>query len=186
MPSKRYWAKNNPELDFEETVNKTIFFIDNFKYKKFIHISSISARCQSSTVYGINKKKSENVVLQNLNNLVLRLGPLYGDGLDKGVLVDMLNSKTVYINENSKYSFTDASWVCEWIVGNLNLYRGIKEIGSKDYFTLSQIAKKINSKSAFEGDVDNQIIIDNEKYNSTSNDVLIFLKNLIKNELLNN
>ena len=57
MPSKRYWAKNNPELDFEETVNKTIFFIDNFKYKKFIHISSISARCQSSTVYGINKKK---------------------------------------------------------------------------------------------------------------------------------
>jgi hypothetical protein len=111
----------------------------------------------------------------------LRLGPMYGDGLDKGVLIDMLNSKTVYINENSKYSFTDVSWVCEWIVGNLNLYRGIKEIGSKDYFTLSQIAKKINSKSAFEGDVDNQIIIDDEKYSSKSNDVLIFLKNLIKN-----
>ena len=25
MPSKRFWAKNNPELDYAETVEKTKF-----------------------------------------------------------------------------------------------------------------------------------------------------------------
>tara|TARA_B110000967_G_scaffold199547_1_gene234079 strand:+ start:529 stop:1074 length:546 start_codon:yes stop_codon:yes gene_type:complete len=180
MPSKRYWAKNNFKLDFEETVNKTIFFIKNFNYKKFIHISTVSARCQLKTIYGINKKKSEEVVLKKLNNLVIRLGPMYGNGLDKGVLIDMLNSKTVYINGDSKYSFTNVSWVCEWIINNLNLYNGIKEIGSKDYLTLSQLAKKINSKSTFEGEIDNQTIIDKENYNSKSEDVLIFLRNITK------
>ena len=177
MPSKRFWAKNNHELDFQETVDKTFFFIENFNYKKFIHISSISARCQLTSVYGINKKKSEDAVLQNSKNLVLRLGPLYGDGLDKGVLIDMLNSKTVYIDGNSKYSFTNISWVCEWVTKNLSSHKGIKEIGSKDYFTLSQLAKKINSESNFKGEIDNQLIIDEEKYSSKSKDVLIYLKN---------
>jgi nucleoside-diphosphate-sugar epimerase len=177
MPSKRFWAKNNPEQDFQETVNKTIFFIKNFNYKKFIHISSISARCQLSSVYGVNKKKSEDIVLKNSKNLVLRLGPLYGDGLDKGVLIDMLNSKTVYINGNSKYSFTHIGWVCEWVIKNLISHKGIKEIGSKDYFTLSQLAEKINSKSNFKGEIDDQLIMDDEKYSSKSKDVLIYLKN---------
>ena len=96
MPSKRFWAKNNPELDYEETVNKTNFFIKNYNYKKFIHISSVSARCQLHTVYGANKKKSEDIVSKNSKNLILRLGPLYGKDLKKGVLVDMLESKTVF------------------------------------------------------------------------------------------
>ena len=29
-------------------------------------------------------KKSEEIVLQNPENLVLRLGPIYGENLDKG------------------------------------------------------------------------------------------------------
>ena len=37
MPSKRFWAKNNPDLDYKETVEKTKFFIENFDYQKFIH-----------------------------------------------------------------------------------------------------------------------------------------------------
>jgi len=177
MPSKRFWAKNNPDLDFEETVNKTNFFVKNYNYEKFIHISSVSARCQLTTVYGINKKKSEGIVLKNSNNLVLRLGAMYGEGLVKGVLIDMLNSKTVYIDGSSKYSFTNVNWICEWIIENMNLYSGTKEIGSKDYFVLAQLAKKINSKSNFEGEIDDQIIISKEKYDSKSIDVLNYLKN---------
>ena len=57
MPSKRFWAKTNPSLDYVETVEKTDFFTSKFKFKKFIHISSVSARCQLNTVYGKNKKK---------------------------------------------------------------------------------------------------------------------------------
>ena len=60
MPSKRFWAKKNPRNDYIETVEKTSFFLNNYKYKKFIHISSVSARCEKNTVYGKNKKISEN------------------------------------------------------------------------------------------------------------------------------
>ena len=177
MPSRRFWAKNNPAIVFKETVTKTNFFIDNYKYKKFIHISSVSARCQLNTVYGKNKKKSEDLVAQDSNNLILRLGPLYGEGLKKGVLIDMVNSKTVFINGNSKYSFTNINWVCEWIISKMNIHKGIKEIGSQDYLTLSDIAKKIKSKSKFEGEIDDQIILDNEIYDSKSFNVYDYLKN---------
>lgn len=177
MPSKRFWAKNNPDLDYTETVEKTDFFINNYTFKKFIQISSVSARCQLDTVYGLNKKKSEDLILKNSNNLIVRLGPVYGKGLNKGVLIDMLNNKTVYINGSSKYSFTNVEWIIEWIIKNMNNYVGIKEIGSKDFFILSELSKTLNSKSKFDGTIDDQIIVDKENYNSKSYEVLSFLKN---------
>ena len=177
MPSKRFWAKNNPKLDYEETVNKTVSFIQEFKYKKFVHISSVSARCQLNTIYGKNKRESEEIVVKKPNNLVLRLGPIYGSFLDKGVLIDMLKSKTVYINGASKYSFTNVEWICNWLINNIDNYSGIKEIGSKDFIVLSDLAKKINSNSNFEGEIDNQITEDSENYESKSEDVYYFLNN---------
>ena len=44
MPSARFWAENNPKLDFIETVKKTHDIIDSFPNSKIIQISSISAR----------------------------------------------------------------------------------------------------------------------------------------------
>ena len=52
----------------------------------------------------------------------------------------------------------------------------LKEIGSKDFLVLNEIAKKINSKSVFQGEIDNQLIIDEETYNSKSDEVFDFLK----------
>ena len=161
-------------------VEKTNFFTSKFKFKKFVHISSVSARCQLNTVYGKNKKKSEDIVAKNPNNLIIRLGPIYGDSLDKGVLIDMLKSKTVYIDGSSQYSFTDTKWIGNWLVDNINKYSGVKEIGSKDFIVLAELAKKINSKSNFEGVVDNQIIEDLEEYESKSNDVYKFLNDFKK------
>lgn len=184
MPSKRFWAKNNPKLDYVETVEKTIFFCNKFKFKKFIHISSVSARCQLNTIYGENKKKSEDIVLKKHENLILRLGPMYGDNLDKGVLIDMIKSNKVYIDGASKYSFTDINWIGKWLVDNINKYSGVKEIGSKDSITLSELARKINSTSTFEGLIDNQLIEDLEEYDSKSNYVYKFLNDFKKHETI--
>ena len=105
MPSKRFWAKQNPKKDYIETVEKTSFFLKNYKFNKFIHISTVSARCEKNTVYGKNKKISEKLVKNNDNkNLIIRLGSMFGKSLNKGVLIDILNSKTVFINGKSKYS----------------------------------------------------------------------------------
>ena len=178
MPSKRFWAKKNPKLDFEETVNKTKYFINNYNFKKFIHISSISARCEKKTTYGKNKLKSENIVKKFKNHLIIRLGPLFGKNLRKGVLIDMINSKTVFINGYSKYSFTDTKWITEWIVFNMFKIEGLIELGSNDYFILKDLALKIKSKSKFRGRLDNQIIKSNIKYKTNSKEVLKFLKKI--------
>ncbi len=176
MPSKRFWAKKNPEIDYDETVKKTKYFLEKFKYKKFIHISSISARCQRKTVYGRNKFLSENLVLKKKKNLVLRLGPLYGEKLEKGVLIDLINSKTVFVNKNSRYSFTSTNWIAKWIIKNYLKKKGLIEIGAKDYLLLRDIKKKLKSKSKFYGVLDNQIILSDEEYSCNSKEVFNFLK----------
>src|SRR3989344_9324519 len=55
MPGARFFAKNNPEQDFVETVQKTVDLVYGWKYKKFVQVSTVSARCQLDTVYGRHK-----------------------------------------------------------------------------------------------------------------------------------
>ena len=181
MPSRRFWAKQNPKKDYIETVKKTSFFLKNYKFKKFIHISTVSARCENNTIYGKNKKNSEKLVKNNNNkNLIIRLGPMFGKSLNKGVLIDMLNSKTVFINGKSKYSFTNIKWIANWIIKNMKTKKGLVEIGSKDYIKLRHIRDKIKSKSKFFGRLDNQIILSKKKYNVSSNEVYNFLKRKLR------
>ena len=104
---------------------------------------------------------------------------MYGEDLTKGVLIDMINNQKVYIDGKSKYSFTDVSWNSKWIVNNLNLKNKLVEIGATDYIELNKLAKLINSNSEFEGELDDQIILNEfERFNSSMN-VLDFLKKKI-------
>src|SRR3989344_5514186 len=61
MPSARFWAKNHPAEDFIETVKKTADLLYGWKFKKFVQISTVSARCQLDTVYGRHKAAAENL-----------------------------------------------------------------------------------------------------------------------------
>jgi dTDP-4-dehydrorhamnose reductase len=178
MPSKRFWAKTNPKLDFKETVLKTKYFIENYNYKKFIHISSISARCEKNTIYGKNKRASEFLVKKIKNYLIIRLGPMFGKKLTKGVLVDIMNDKTVYINKNSNYSFTSVDWIGKWVANNLFIKNKTIEIGSKNYIKLGNLAKKISSKSNFIGRTDHQIIRSNISHDSDTADVYDYLEKI--------
>ena len=182
MPSKRFWARQNPELDHEETVTKTKNILLDFKFKKIIHISSVSARCQPNTVYGKNKKISEELIQKTKDYLIVRFAAMYGKGLTKGVLMDMANNRKVYINGESKYSFTDVSWNTKWIVDNLNSKEKLVEIGATDYIKLNQLAKLINSTSEFDGKIDDQIILNKSYKFDCSIHVLSFL-NQKKNEI---
>jgi len=185
MPSRRFWAKQNPDLDHEETVIKTKNIISDFKFKKIIHISSVSARCQPNTVYGKNKKISEELIQKTNNYLIVRLAAMYGEELAKGVLIDMINNSKVFINGKSKYSFTDVSWNAKWIVDNLNSKEKLVEIGATDYLELSHLAKLIHSISEFNGEIDDQIILNKSYKFDSSMQVLVFLKRK-RNEISKN
>ena len=89
MPSKRFWAKSHAEEDFKETVQKTADFLYRWNYEKFVQISSVSARCELSAVYGRHKAAAEKIC--GKENLIVRLSSMYDERLSKGVLMDILS-----------------------------------------------------------------------------------------------
>ena len=68
MPSKRFWAEQNKNEDFQATVKRTFNIVNEWESLKIIQVSSISARSQLDTVYGRHKAAAEKLV-QNEKNL---------------------------------------------------------------------------------------------------------------------
>jgi len=149
MPAARFKAKNNPSEDFKETVEKTANIFYGTKFKKFIQISSVSARCQTDTVYGRHKLAAESIVNDG-NSLIVRLGPMFDDSLKKGMLIDILTGSTVYAGENSRYAFASLEFVGDWIVKNLDR-KGIQEVGAKNSISLRELVDELGLNVKFEG-----------------------------------
>ncbi len=179
MPSKRFWATQNPHQDFNETVQKTFRIMNDWESSKVIQISSISARSQPNTIYGRNKAAAEKLV-ENENNLILRLGPMYGDTLNKGVLIDLLKHDPVYISEESLYCFAPVDWVGEWIASNIHI-TGILDLGGNNAISVGKVAKSIGSNSIFKGPTDNQIVSKEIKFAPKAENVIKYILNYKKN-----
>ena len=173
MPSKRFWAKQNPHKDFHETVEKTFKISNDWKSTKIIQISSLSARSQLNTTYGRHKLAAEKLI-DNKSNLILRLGPMYGKSLNKGVLIDMKNNDPIYVSKESLYSFAPVNWVGEWISENMQLC-GVIDLGANNAIKLKEVAKRIGSKSTFTGPIDNQIISKRIKNGPEAENVIDFI-----------
>src|SRR3990167_1126462 len=173
MPSARFWAKNSPDKDFIETVKKTADLLHNWQFKKFVQISTVSARCQLDTVYGRHKAAAEALCNYG-DNLIVRLGALYGGAMKKGVLVDMLAGKKVYVDGASRYSFVSVDFCAQWVAANL-ARSGTVEVGGKNAITLTDVARHLGKDTEFEGDLNHQDIAEPEADFQEARDVLGFL-----------
>ncbi|HEY4507132.1 MAG TPA: NAD(P)-dependent oxidoreductase [Candidatus Paceibacterota bacterium] len=156
MPGARFWAQNNPDKDFIETVQKTANLIYGCKFDKFVQISTLSARCQLDTIYGRHKLAAEKISDYG-SNLIFRLGAMFGDGLKKGVLVDMLKGQKVFVSKESRYNFCDVAFIGSYIASHLDL-EGIIEIGAFNTVCLADIAEYLNTESQFSGQTEIQEI----------------------------
>lgn len=174
MPSKRSWARDNPESDFVETVRKTADLVYGWRFKKFVQVSSVSARCQLDTVYGRHKAAAEKICLFG-DNLIVRLGPMYSGGLRKGVLIDMLEDRKVFVDGNSRYCFAPLEFVVSWISRNLTR-SGIVELGARNAITLREVAEHLGCRIEFEGSLDHQEILSPEEDYPDAYDVLTFME----------
>ena len=181
MPAARFRAKNNPDEDFIETVKKTADLLYRWRFKKFVQISTVSARCQLDTVYGRHKAAAENLCAFG-DNLIVRLGPMYGPGLKQGVLIDMCEGKKVYVDGSSRYCFSPLSFVSSWVAGNLHR-SGICEIGARDAVSLHEVAAHLGAKIEFDGAVDHQEIPNPAADFPAARDVFIFLDGLRRKPL---
>lgn len=155
-PGARFKANTNPLGDFEETVVKTAKIFYGTKFKKFIQISSVSARCQKNVAYGKNRLAAESIVNDG-NSLIVRFGPMFGPTLKKGVLIDMLAGSKVYFDGRSKYSFAPLNFNAKWVAQNLDR-KGVWEVGAKDSISLKDLANELNLKVEFEGPINHQEI----------------------------
>ena len=178
LVSGRFRAKNNPDKDFVETVQKTADLIYGWRYGKFVQISTVSARCQLDTVYGRHKAAAEKICGFG-DNLIVRLGPMYSRELSKGVLVDMLQGRKVFVDEESRYCFAPLEFVASWIAGNLGR-SGIVEVGARTAISLREAADHIGADVEFAGAVDNQEIEHPEPGFPDAREVLGFLDEMKK------
>jgi nucleoside-diphosphate-sugar epimerase len=173
MPSARFKAKQDPAWDFRETVEKTANVLYGWQFEKFVQISTVSARCQLDTVYGRHKAAAE-LLCDLTKHLVVRLGALYSERMKKGVLMDMRENKTVFVNGESRYCFAHVDVAAHWIATNLDR-TGIVEFGGKNAIAIKDVATHIGSTSAFEGALDHQEVLSPESDYPEASDVLTFL-----------
>tara|TARA_Y100000004_G_C8949676_1_gene427876 strand:+ start:475 stop:1161 length:687 start_codon:yes stop_codon:yes gene_type:complete len=178
MPSKRFWALNYPVEDVIETIVKTSELFYKWKYKKFIHISTLSAKNDTNTPYGSHKRASEVLVQSKKNTLIVRLGALYGKGLDKGALFDLINHNKIYVDIHSEYNYIDIDVATEWIVNNMNEV-GTKEIGAYDTISLLDISKITWNNPIYTGRREVVYSEDIEKGMPSSREVLKYVRRLL-------
>ena len=173
MPSARFWAAQHPDMDFIETVEKTANLLYGWTFKKMIHVSTISARCQIDTVYGRHKAAAEKLCDFD-GHLIVRFGALYSTGITKGVLVDMVQNNTVFVDGESRYCFASVEFASNWIASNLHR-SGVVEVGGRNAMVLKDIAKYLGSTSTFEGVIDHQEVQNPEPDFPEASEVLMFL-----------
>ncbi|MGY2118293.1 hypothetical protein ACW9HR_30665 [Nocardia gipuzkoensis] len=157
-PSKRFWAEHNPDDDRQETVDKTRLLRERWDWDRFVQISSISARTQLDTVYGRHRSEAEQLC-SGADDLVVRLGPMYGGDYRKGVLADMAADRPVFASGRSRQSFAPVDWCADWIAAHL-ADTGLREVGARTTVTLAEVRDAVGSRSEFTKDyVDDQFPI---------------------------
>ena len=174
--SRRYFANNNPEEDYTDTVEKMFSIYPLLEDKKMILISTISARVQLHTSYGRNRRTCE-LLMNREKDLVIRLGPMYAHNNLKGVLFDIILNKKVYASESTEYSYTNVRYNARKIL-ELVEQTGLIEIGAHNAIQLGYLKKVLNSSSRFDGEDDNQVMQTADSDSPNAYDVIDFAMNV--------
>ena len=100
--SNKYWANTNPEGDYERSVQSVIDSIKDFRYMKYVYISSIDAE-RPCCFYGKHKHLAESYVKRCFDWLIIRPCLIIGKTMKKGKVFDILNNKKIYVTKDSRY-----------------------------------------------------------------------------------
>lgn len=183
MPSKRFWSLNNPVDDINETVLKTAKIFYEWHYEKFIQISSISAEKQLDIPYGRHKRAAEVIVEKDESALIVRLGAMYGNGLLKSALFDLVNKNHIYVDINSEYNYINVDYAAKHILNNLDL-KGIQNIGASDSISLLEISKDIWENPSYEGRLEKLVFNKVDSSMPSSREVLKYVNSLKTGETI--
>lgn len=137
MPAAKWLANQNPVEDSENT-DRLMDALKSAKTDSFVLISTVDiyqghVSCDEMTTpqpdhtYGRNRLRLERFVKANFPNYhILRLPALFGDGLKKNALFDLMHDNQVEkINPSSEFQWYDL----EWLPGDIRfcMEKGIRE-----------------------------------------------------------
>lgn len=144
MPAKKWYANKFPEED-NLILENIINVLKTVKCNKFILFSTIDVYpsiCDNfnesyfkdvnenyeNHTYGLNRLKLEQFVKSNFNTyFIIRLPALYGYGLKKNIIYDLINNNQIEnIPINSKFQWYDLNWLQDDL--DLIIKNNIKEI----------------------------------------------------------
>jgi nucleoside-diphosphate-sugar epimerase len=109
LPATKWKINLNPKKDIEN-IKKILKLLKTIKVDQFILISTIDIYNHKEP-YGFNRLNFEKEISRIFNKLIIiRLPALFGPGLKKNIVYDLLNNNEVYkINPNSYYQWLDIS-----------------------------------------------------------------------------
>lgn len=155
-PANRYYANTHPLEDEKNTLHRISYFMKHYRFMSFYTISTFSVRTEPNTIYGKNRKKVEQITLEQ-DGKIIRLGPMYGGKPRNCVLKDMLLKNRIYISGDTKYSYANVNWCSEYILNNFENFELLTEIGARDSISLLSISDFFGLKIKFGERKDSQI-----------------------------
>ncbi len=144
--SKKYLAEKNPLKDFRDNVTSVYKSLYDFKFQKYIYISSTDAA--KNNIYGFHKMLAEQIVERNVcNNLILRCPAVIGKNMTKGVLFDILNDRPLYVTPDSEFQFITNREIADSLIPLINQdIKGRFVLGSKDSIKVEDIGKLLGKE----------------------------------------
>lgn len=125
MPAEKWRANQNPNEDAENT-DRLIEAISRVEAEEFVLISTIDIyqndricteldQAQPMHTYGKNRLKVEEFVKDRfLNSIIIRLPALFGPGLKKNAIYDLMhNNQVEKINPKSEFQWYDLDWLAD-------------------------------------------------------------------------
>ena len=176
------WVANKYPIEDEININNLLEVLQHVNCNRFILISTIGV--YDDNPYGINRKKLEDNLIKTYGNklLIVRLPAVYGDGLKKNQLFDMLNDSLINkINICDKYQWYNVNNIKLDIDSNLNCEKNIVEFFTEP-ITNEQLISLFNKDFVVVDDIENAYIqnkIPKQGYLYSSNKVLKDLKKFI-------
>ena len=158
--SRKWWANQNPLGDFEASVQSVAKSLFDFKYKKYIFISSIDAE-EPRGHYGFNKRIAEDLVKQYTEKWqIVRLCSVIGKNMEKGPVYDIKHGRPVYLTSGSTLQLISTEAVADEIALGIPQELTVKlsavnnnllRLYSPVNITIKEIARILNKPLTIDG-----------------------------------
>jgi len=117
IPAKKWLANKEPEQDWNN-IQTLLDCIERLETAQFVHISTIDVFDNnhfdqiSQEPYGKHRRQVEDWLTSKFGEklIIIRLGALFGFGLRKNILYDLIHNKQIQVHPQSCFQWYNMEW----------------------------------------------------------------------------